>query len=61
MPTCENCGAPMSLFRARQRFCCRACSDRWFAEERRQAVEWFRAMGLRPQTRPTERQERKSA
>lgn len=33
---------------ARQRFCCRACSDQFFHEERKQAVAHFRAEGLRP-------------
>jgi hypothetical protein len=36
----------MRPYFARQRFCCRACSDEWFQAERRQAVEWFRSMGL---------------
>jgi hypothetical protein len=36
----------MRPYIGRQRFCCRACCDTWFQEERRQAVEWFRAMGM---------------
>ena len=43
---CENCGGSMRPYLARQRFCCRACSDAWFQAKRRQAVEWFRAAGL---------------
>jgi hypothetical protein len=34
-----------------QRFCNRACSDEWHQAERREAVEWFRACGMRPQTK----------
>jgi hypothetical protein len=48
---CENCGGPMVPYMQRQRFCCHACSDEWFMEERRQAVEWFRAMGMVVQTK----------
>jgi len=46
MRRCENCGEPFAVFMGRQRFCCRACSDAWFQEERRQAVEWFRECGM---------------
>ena len=31
-----------------QRYCCRACSDEYFCAERRQAVEYFRAQGMKP-------------
>ena len=48
---CENCGGPMTPYMQRQRFCCHACSDEWFMEERRQAVEWFRAMGMKVETK----------
>ena len=52
--SCENCGRPVNPLRhAAQRFCCRACSDEWFAAERRQAVEWFRASGIPMQTKVT--------
>jgi protein-arginine kinase activator protein McsA len=40
--SCENCGNPFNQYMDRQRFCCRVCSDAWFQNERRQAVEWFR-------------------
>jgi hypothetical protein len=39
---CEQCNKEFFLYVARQRFCCRACSDAWFAEERREAVRQFR-------------------
>ena len=48
---CENCGGPMTPYMQRQRFCCHACSDEWFMEERRQAVTWFRQMGMTVQTK----------
>ena len=47
---CENCDRSMRPYLARQRFCCRACSDNWFQAERRQAIEWFRAMGMKVAT-----------
>jgi hypothetical protein len=39
---CEQCNKEFVLYVGRQRFCCRACSDAWFNEERREAVKWFR-------------------
>jgi hypothetical protein len=53
---CENCQGPMIAYRDDQRFCSRACSDQWFQEERRQAVEFFRALGMRPELRNGEQQ-----
>jgi hypothetical protein len=48
---CEYCNREISRrFRVVQRFCCEACSDAWFAAERKEAVEWFRACGMRPTT-----------
>jgi hypothetical protein len=50
---CENCGEPITpnLQGPRSwRFCCRRCSDEWFAAERKQAVEWFRREGLAVET-----------
>jgi hypothetical protein len=51
---CENCEGPMTLYLSNQRFCCRACSDEWFQEERRQAVAWFRACGMTVERGPRE-------
>jgi hypothetical protein len=31
-----------------QKFCCRGCSDEYFMAERRQAVAYFRAAGMKP-------------
>jgi hypothetical protein len=61
MPTiiCENCGRPAIRLHPSQRHCCRACSDEYFNAERRQAVAYFRAQGMRPQLRNGE--ERKEA
>jgi hypothetical protein len=52
-PQCENCGKPfLPTWTGRpSRFCCRACSgDAWFAEERRQAVVFFRQQGMKVRT-----------
>jgi hypothetical protein len=44
--TCEACLEKFTPHQQRrnriQRFCCRVCSDAWFADERRAAVEFFR-------------------
>jgi primosomal protein N' len=52
---CENCGGPMVPYMQRQRFCCHACSDEWFMEERRQAIQWWRAMGMKVETKANAR------
>jgi hypothetical protein len=39
---CDRCSEPYVPREAKQRFCCRACSDAWFAEERREAVKHYR-------------------
>jgi hypothetical protein len=44
---CEWCGGSIRwIHQDRQRFCRRECSDAFYMEERRQAVDWFRAMGM---------------
>jgi hypothetical protein len=48
---CENCGGDFIPYLSNQRFCNRACSDEWHQSERKQAVEWFRSMGLKVETR----------
>lgn len=48
MKTCEQCGGEFEPREAKQRFCCRACSDEWYQAERRQAVKAFREAGLKP-------------
>jgi hypothetical protein len=45
---CDNCNRWMIPHLSSQRFCCRACSDMWHQSERREAVEWFRACGMKP-------------
>lgn len=56
--TCEYCGkAILQPARTEQRFCCETCSDEWFAAERREAVEWYRACGMRPAVRRDEQQQ----
>ena len=42
MRRCENCGNEFTPYQGRQRFCCRVCSDAWFAQERREAVRQLR-------------------
>lgn len=42
MKNCDQCGEPFTPREAKQRFCCRACSDAWFARERREAVKRYR-------------------
>jgi hypothetical protein len=55
--TFEYCGQEIiQPVRGQQRFCCETCSDEWFAAERREAVEWFRACGMRPTVRRDEQQ-----
>ncbi|TFV74113.1 hypothetical protein E4K64_19160 [Bradyrhizobium frederickii] len=39
---CQQCGEDFTPYMGRQRFCCRECSDAWFAEERRTAVRRLR-------------------
>jgi hypothetical protein len=41
--TCGRCNEPYVPREAKQRFCCRACSDAFFADERRRALQLFRA------------------
>jgi hypothetical protein len=54
----ENCQGPMVPYHPdHQRFCCRACSDQWFQAERREALEWYRACGMKPAPRDQQQQE----
>jgi hypothetical protein len=47
---CQQCGEPFAPYVGRQRFCCRVCSDAWYAAERKEAVALLR------QSRETEEQ-----
>jgi hypothetical protein len=48
MTTCEYCLEQIIRpSRTAQRFCCSACSENWHMAERREAVAWYRACGLR--------------
>jgi len=58
-PGLEKLAAWINKEYAEIRHCCRACSDEYFNAERRQAVAYFRAQGMRPQLRNGE--ERKEA
>ena len=54
---CEFCSKPiLHPFRSQQRFCCAACSEDFYLAERREAVAWYRACGLRPTTPQQEKQ-----
>lgn len=56
---CENCGKPiLHPHLSHQRFCCIACSNDWFQAERREALDWFRACGLRPTRGEQQQRER---
>jgi hypothetical protein len=40
--SCDNCGRDFEPMRGDQRFCQRACHDRYFIEERRRALAAYR-------------------
>jgi hypothetical protein len=50
---CHQCGQPFAPYSSRNRFCCRACDDAWFAEERREGVK-LRRQQRQLQEQPTE-------
>jgi hypothetical protein len=54
MTECENCSKAFVPYLSNQRFCSRICSDEFYQAERQQAVEWFRSMGLKVETRSQE-------
>ena len=54
MIECENCSKAFIPYLSNQRFCSRICSDEFYQAERQQAVEWFRSMGLKVETRAQE-------
>jgi hypothetical protein len=44
MPRCEFCNKPFNPWLPRsQRFCGRACADQFYADERKDALHWYRA------------------
>ena len=61
MSRCEVCGREMIKLHPAQRYCCRACSDEYFMAERRQAVEYFRAQGMKPELRNGDQQQKQGA
>jgi hypothetical protein len=54
---CEWCQREWTPYHSDDRFCCREHSDAFYQAERREAVEWYRAMGLRPALRNGEQQQ----
>jgi hypothetical protein len=55
---CDNCTKAFTQYLQGQRFCSRACSDAWHQQERREAVEWYRACGMRPTTLQSDEERR---
>jgi hypothetical protein len=51
--TCEFCGDEFKPTWFDQRFCCRAHSDAFHTADRKDAVAFFRAQGLRPRVPAT--------
>ena len=39
---CDHCNQPFTPREAKQRFCCRACSQEWWQAERSRALEFYR-------------------
>jgi hypothetical protein len=60
MTRCENCGGEMIPYHSVARFCSRRCSDAWFCAERREAVKWYRAAGMRPELRNDQQEEQEA-
>jgi len=45
---CDYCGARFARLFHDQRFCSRRCSEAFHVAERKEAIEFFRASGLKP-------------
>jgi hypothetical protein len=45
---CENCQREWVPYHGFGRFCSRVCSDHFYQAERREAVAYFRAQGMKP-------------
>lgn len=59
---CGYCGQPIThRHQANQRFCDSGCSIAFHAEERRQAISWWRAHKMKTRTPATEKAERGSS
>jgi hypothetical protein len=52
MKICKQCGEPFVPYTRRNVFCCRACDDAWFAEERREGVKLRRQQRQREAEQP---------
>ena len=57
MQNCQWCGEPFRPFISGQRFCTHVCSDAFFKQERRQAVQWFRECQMTVETPATQQQQ----
>jgi hypothetical protein len=58
---CEWCGGLVSGYHHGQRFCSVVCGNAWYAEERKQALAWFRGLGMTPELRNGEQQQEREA
>jgi hypothetical protein len=56
---CQWCNREMTPHVEGQRFCTRDCSDQFYQAERHAAVEYFRACGMRPQTKAQQQTEQR--
>ena len=56
MKICQQCGKHFVPYTRRNRFCCRACDDLWFAQERREGVKLRRQQRQREAEQPQEAQ-----
>ena len=59
--TCEWCGQRMRPVLVEQKFCSRDCQGQFYGQERREAVELYRSMGLHPRTPAMEQQQQVAA
>jgi predicted nucleic acid-binding Zn ribbon protein len=58
---CEWCSKSITLWVYSQRFCSKHCSDQFHAAERRQAVAFFRAQGMKVRTAIEPEQRRRAS
>jgi hypothetical protein len=61
MKKCDYCGKLFEPRRITQRFCCRTCSDEWFARERREAVRAWREVDQEAEVEQVLAEERQQA
>jgi hypothetical protein len=57
---CERCAGLVPGYHHGQRFCSVVCGTAWYAEERKQALAWFRGLGMTPQWNNEKQREREA-